>query len=573
MTTQDAAVALPERAPTAATAHARVPAAARAWVLANPAASVIVGLGLAVRLLFWAVTGRQFEDGLITTTHAITAAEGHGLTHHLGEGHIHGFTSPISVLVPLVGEVLHHGWGFSLLRLSALVAFPIAAFAAYRLCALFEVGRWPTLFVLAYLAFDRNHVFYGMAGMETEIAVAVLLWAIYLVLRERTVPAGILLGLCLYTRPDFLAWVAIALLFLAVRNRRRAAVSGLVALALFAPWLAFTTAYYGSPVPHTIRAKSHVFFDPPSPRHPGAYPVWLKQTLQLHKGSWIALAPWLEDSQVFAAPVPRVALKLLAYAFLGLALYGVVLTLRGRLRDPAIWPVAVYVAAFLAYALIALPATYFEWYQPPLTAVLAILAAIGLTAIGRRAKALATGAAVLLAVIYAIPMLWWIPTEARLQHDVENRVRKPLGLWLRAHVPQGESVTSESAGYVGYYGRVKLYDWPGLTSNAVYDAMKQLPQAQDSLLSTIRLVHPDWIVLRPFELQNLRTMMPTVYARYHVVKAFALPHPIDKPLVNATNVAAVGLPGVVELDRWGMRERNIDQRFFILRKRSLGPVR
>jgi hypothetical protein len=358
-----------------------------------------------------------------------------------------------------------------------------------------------------------------------------------------------------------------------VRHRRRALVPALVAFGLFAPWLVFTTAYYGTPKPHTVDAKSQLFFNPPSLRHPGAYPTWLKQTLEMHGGSWIALAPWLEDSQVFAAPVPRVLLKLLAYAFLGLALYGLVVTLRRRRRrDPAIWPVGLYTAAFLAYVLIALPATYFEWYQPPLTAIVAILAAIALTAIGRRAARPAAAAALVMATIYAAPMPWWIPTERRIQHDIENPVRKQLGLWLREHVPPGESVTSESAGYVGYYGRVKLYDWPGLTSDAVYKAMKTVPHGENTLSNAVRLVRPDWIVLRPFEVESLRETFPDVYARYRVVKRFSAPRPVDRPLVDAENVGAVGLPGVMELTRWGMRERNIDQHFYVFRKRSLGPV-
>lgn len=547
-------------------------ARARAWAAANPLFVGIVGLGVAVRVVFWAVTQREFEDGLITTTHAVMAAEGHGLTHHLGEGHIHGFTSPISVLIPLVGELVHSGAGFTFLRVTALLAFPIAALGAYRLCELFEVGRWPTAFVLAYLAFDRNHVFYGMAGMETEIAVAVLLWAIYFTLRRRPVAAGILLGLCLYTRPDFLAWVVIALLFLAVRERRSAILPGVIALALFAPWLVFTTAYYGSPVPHTVKAKSQLFFDPPSVKHPGAYPRWLKETLQLHRGSWIALSPWLEDSAVFEAPVPRTALKLLAYAFLGLALYGLVVLRRRRIPGVAAWPIALYVAAFLAYALLALPATYFEWYQPPFTALLALLAAVGLTAIGRRAAVPAMAIAAGMAVAYAAPMLWWIPTERRVQHDIENQVRKPLGLWLRAHVPPGESVMSESAGYVGYYGRVKLYDWPGLTSDVVYKALTRVKHGDNTLVNAIRIVRPDWVVLRPFELGMLRHDLPAVLRRYRMVATFSVPEPVDRPLEATGNVGAAGLPWVMELRRWGMRQRNIDERFYVLRLRALGPV-
>jgi hypothetical protein len=533
------------------------------WLL-----TAAIAAGLATRIAFWIATNRQFEDGLITTIHARNAAQGLGLVPHLGEGHVHGFTSPISVLVPLVGELVKTGGGLFALRFVSLIAFAVAAFFVYRLCRMFEVGTWPTAFVLAYLALDRNHLFYGMSGMETQMAVAILLGSMYITLRGRLVWAGVLFGLCMLTRPDFLLWVAIGLGYLAYVHRRRVWLPAVVAFAVVAPWIVFTTAYYGSPVPHTIRAKSHQFFNPPSLRHPGAYPEWAWQELQQHRSSWLAVAPFLEDGQVLSAPVPRWVIKLIAWTVIALGLLGA-WTMRRR-RGPPIWPIGLYVVGFTLYLLLVLPATYFQWYYPPYTAAVALFAGIGLTALGRRFALPSKALSVLLAIAFAAPLIWVFPMEVRIQKDIENHVRKQMGLWLHAHVPPGQTVTSESAGYISYYGRVKLYDWPGLTSNASYNAMKKLPQAQDQLLSVVRILKPDWIVFRPSELASFRTTLPALAARYHVVKSFQTrPYPIGKPLPPTAPGAG---PGVFELDQWGMKERNIDERFFVLRKRSLGPV-
>ena len=69
----------------------------------------LVVLAIAVRLFFWVYTNRTWEDALISVQHSENAAAGLGLTHTPSDGPpLHGFTSPLSVLVPLAGELVHH---------------------------------------------------------------------------------------------------------------------------------------------------------------------------------------------------------------------------------------------------------------------------------------------------------------------------------------------------------------------------------------------------------------------------------------------------------------------------------
>jgi len=134
-----------------------------------------MGAALAARIAFWVVTNRAFEDGLTTITHARNVPLGLGLVHHPGEGNVHGFTSAIGVLIPLVGELIHEGSGLLAMRLASLVAVCVALLYARLICHDIGVGPFPTAFVLAYLSFDQNNIFYGMSGMETQVAVAVIL--------------------------------------------------------------------------------------------------------------------------------------------------------------------------------------------------------------------------------------------------------------------------------------------------------------------------------------------------------------------------------------------------------------
>src|SRR6476646_4296278 len=138
-------------------------------------------LAVSLRIVFWAATGRVWEDALITIAHARNAIEGLGLTHHPGEPVTHGFSSALSVLIPLAGEAVSSGAGIAFLRFASVIAVVVAIVAADALGRRLGLERWARLLVMGYLAVDANHIFYGMSGMETQVAVAALLvsaWAI-----------------------------------------------------------------------------------------------------------------------------------------------------------------------------------------------------------------------------------------------------------------------------------------------------------------------------------------------------------------------------------------------------------
>ena len=189
-------------------------ARARAYVRQYPLLVGFIVVGLIARIVFWAATDRKLDDAVITIKFDKNLADGFGLVHNLGEGHVQGFTSALSVLVPMPGELIWHGGGFFLIRLVSLACFALAAIYAYRIAGELGLGRWPTAFVLAYLALDQNQVFFGVAGMETQIAVAVLLGGMYYVLVEDYPKSGAALGLAVLARPDFVLWVAPAYVFL-----------------------------------------------------------------------------------------------------------------------------------------------------------------------------------------------------------------------------------------------------------------------------------------------------------------------------------------------------------------------
>ncbi len=506
---------------------------------------------LVSRALFWQMTHRMFEDGLITITHARNAAEGLGLTHHPGEGHVHGFTSALSVLIPLLGELVKpSGGGFVAIRLASMACVVIAIYAMHLLGKELKLSRWAMVFPLAYLAFDQNQIFYGMAGMETEVAVAILLVSVLLVIRERLIWSGVMFGLCILVRPDFVLFIVPALLYFAwPRRGRLRSLLGTVAAAVCvaAPWFIFTTIYYGSPIPRTIGAKLNRYFDPPTfSAGPGAWISYAWDQLQTAgEPLWHGFAPFLEDGLVLKGPVSSWLLGDIAFVFILLAIAG---AWRLRRNSKAI-PIWSYVIIFFAYHVLVLPPGYYEWYLGPVMTFVALLAASGLSGLSLRlGSRVAIAMTAFMAFAFAVHMPYTFPLEANVQHQVEDRVRKQLGLWLHANVPPGQTVTSESAGYIGWYGRVKLYDYPGLTSPTAYDALARLGHARNNMNELIRVLHPDWIVFRPYELTYFAAANPSLAALYHSVVEFKV------------------APNSVDLVRGGVTYINIDTDFIVQRR-------
>ncbi|HZU99757.1 MAG TPA: hypothetical protein VFF73_23800, partial [Planctomycetota bacterium] len=435
--------------------------AVRVHAAEHPVAVFFMALAIVVRVVFWAVTDRQFEDGLITITHARNAALGLGLIHHPGEGRVHGFTSALSVLVPLVGELLHPGSGMLALRLASLASAAAAIGLAEAIARRLALAKVPTAFALAYLALERNQVFFGMAGMETQMAVATLLLATLSLMEGKEARSGVALGLALLVRPDFLLFVGPALL---LAGARRGARLGGIALAVCSPWLVFTTIYYGSPVPHTILAKSAIYDPVPWHEGTGACLEWIGLRVHDHRHDWRYFCPFLFGNPS-ALPIRLEVLFAEALAFLGLVVAGLIATFKVESFRPA----AAYVVLYVFYRVLLLPNVYYEWYLPPFQALDAILAAAGLTWLGKRLPRAAVVLSLGLSIFAAIHLPWTLAIERESQRR-DDATRKPLGLFLARVVPPGEPVMSESAGYVGYYSNVLLWDYPGLTSSTVRQA-------------------------------------------------------------------------------------------------------
>src|ERR1700753_3469103 len=144
-----------------------------------PALYMIAVSAMLIRIFYWAYTGRTWDDALITVLHSENAASGLGLTHFVpGERPLHGFTSPLSVLIPLAGDLVHVGYGLLFLKLLSALLGGVAVWLGVKMCRELDLPPSLALAAGAYLAFDHHQILWGMAGMETQLVVVAYLWSV-----------------------------------------------------------------------------------------------------------------------------------------------------------------------------------------------------------------------------------------------------------------------------------------------------------------------------------------------------------------------------------------------------------
>jgi hypothetical protein len=399
---------------------------------------------LASRVLFWIYTQRIWEDGLIFLTVARTFWEGHGLTHHPSEPHVMAFTSPVGEFIAVLGRSVNAG--MTALRLASLIGVTVALIASHRICNHFGVGVAGRVLLYGYLAFDHLQVFFGMAGMETQVSTGVIFAAAWMFVEKRHIALGLLTGAAALCRPELMLWAPIAVLAALVFDGWRPALrAASMAAAIVVPWIAFATWYYGSPAPQSVIAKAVVF------DRAGLFKVPLNQILTYCTQWWKHIAPFREY-WIASAPVPDWVLQIIVASVALLAIAG---SIRSLISGRRLLPVVGLVFGFAVYRTLYAIDSYLMWYLPPFTALFFFLAAYGLDWVSKTSRSAAIVVGCDIALAYAIPLFIAMPIDRAFQREIEFGVRWQVGKELNQLMKPGDTVTLEPLGYIGWVARDK----------------------------------------------------------------------------------------------------------------------
>ncbi|MGA2788333.1 MAG: hypothetical protein ABSF60_12475, partial [Verrucomicrobiota bacterium] len=507
---------------------------------------LLAGAVLLVGLVFAAYTQHAWEDYWITFRASRNLATGHGLVYTPGE-RLQTFTSPLGVLLPAAFSWLTGNqsdnlalWLFRVVSAGALAAGVVLLFKTLQSLQLQRSSCWLTA---ALIGLDAKTVDFSINGMETGLLVFFLALTIHGLVApgpRQILRLGIGWAGLMWSRPDSCIYIAIlgagSLLFLSGRTGGKSRTewgktllaAGLICTVIYLPWFLWTWWYYGSPVPHTIVAKA---VNKPPIRFDDligdlvAYPAHL--LIPFDTSLQFIFLPGYADHggwPVFLVVISYVLGFLAAFAWL-------VFVLRPSTR----WFSLSFFFGnfFLSDVLKYHP----PWYLPTVD-VLGFLT-LGLLfdeafclAAGRsqsdrprewlrRVPAILRASAIGLVVGQAAVTVC-VARQLQVQQDlIENGLRRSIGLWLRAHAQTShDSVMLESLGYIGYYSRLKMLDYPGLVSQEVVEVRKRLGPNLENWGWI--MLNPDWVVLRPEEAQNLTFINPRDPEKicYELIKTF-----------------------------------------------------
>lgn len=513
---------------------------------------------VAICLGFAAFTGHMWEDYLITFRASLNLATGHGLVFQPGQ-RVHSFTSPLGTLLPALfalggGEdvAIRALW---LLRIASSLALSTAAALAMRTMIRESLSAFAIGVGVCLLALDPKIVDFSINGME----VAFLILFVVLAWRAcadgaRVWPCAIAFAGLQWTRPDgcvyFAAIVGAWVLCGAPgedswrerlgRLLRGACLGGL----LYLPWFAWAWWYYGSPVPHTITAKSSNIAAGEIATTLALYP-W--RLLFGHA----ALHGLYMPAYYFLGGWPEVVCVISRVLAVGAALAWLIPGMRtaGRLAS-----VAFFLGGFYVECIPRSPWYYPGWEALGLIAWAYLFDTARAWSLSHRLRLTsmirtAGGLLVALQAGLFVSVAWQMHAQ---QTVIEHGHRREIGLWLRSHAAPGDRVYLEPLGYIGYYSELKMYDYPGLCSPEVVAAHRAGFQPHAGLIHALQ---PEWLVLRPFEAQGVAIDRPQLFKQeYEFVRLFTA-----WPEVNAIKV----LPGREYL--------LLDAQFLLYHRRMAAP--
>ena len=443
-----------------------------------------LGLALAYSVYYHArVEVLPFDDAYITYRYVTNFLAGRGLVYNASE-RVFGSTTPLYVLwlIPLKAVFSRVDLPILAVRVNALFHL-LSALAlvglSYRL-----MGHWaPALCVGGLLALSPEMLNVSAGGMETFLFIALAVGALWALSYDRCRLAAALAGLSLLARPEgaFVigAW---GLFWLLRRGKRDWLALGLVVGPPVA-WAVFATLYYGTPVPHSLIAKSAPLYV--LPRGDAAAYVMA----QLSRWSW---------SQGPVGVAPRLW-ALAMFIPLALSLHGLLVS--PSVRKHAGWGPPLILGSVVALYALANPLV-FQWYLPMIWIFWALVIVAGLpqfgvwitSRVGRvpvSAQKVLTNILMLvgLAIVVRDPIedfavLWRTGRIVNPSVATPDRTRvtayQQAAEWLNGLASPTATAAAPEIGAFGFYFRGHIYDACGLVSP---QALPFLPVPADERLN------------------------------------------------------------------------------------------
>lgn len=237
------------------------PQGTRARDLAPVAATVLFGFCCAYAAYAHATAGvLPYDDSFITFRYVANLFKGHGLVYNPGQ-RVFGSSTPLYLAWLAALKALLSSVEIPTLAVRGNVLFFLATAFGF-VFLLRKLLGWTTAGAVAaglfLLRYDMLAI--SLGGNETFLFCALAVWSFYLVMEKRYAAAGALAGLSVMARPEGVFCALLVGLVWLLYDRKKPVAFGACILAPGLLWTVFAFAYYGTPVYHSLIAKSRPLY-------------------------------------------------------------------------------------------------------------------------------------------------------------------------------------------------------------------------------------------------------------------------------------------------------------------------
>jgi hypothetical protein len=466
---------------------------------------------------------RTIDDAYITFRYARNLLAGHGFVYNPGQ-RVLGTTTPFYTVL-MAGEKLalpavdYPG----LARWTNALADAGTAVVLALLCARVLGTPWMGLACATLWAVHPMSVTFAVGGMETSAYVLLLTLTLYAYAAGRDTISAVLCGIATLTRPDALL-LAAPLFAHMMWHRRRIPWRAILAFALvLVPWVAFATFYFGSPLPHSVPAKTAAYRMPPF----SALVRLIQHYATPFFGHRVLGSAWIGVGAIL---------------YLALSLIGGLALVRRQCR---MLPLTIYPWLYFA-AFAASNPLIFRWYLAPMLPMYIVGVLYGIRKVGIdlgealqphwpgvSSVAWALGSMLWLAAAASLLSAWTVhpdhgpdrPAPEMAWFQLEQLYRQAtLDLMSRHPVSSATVIAAGDIGTVGYASGARILDTLGLVSP---QSTKYYPLPEDAYAMIYAVPtqlildeQPDYAILLEVYVRNTLLSSPDFAARYEIDRAW-----------------------------------------------------
>jgi hypothetical protein len=444
---------------------------------------MILGIGCLALFARALPSPRTIDDAFITFRYSRNLVEGQGFVYNAGE-RVLGTTTPLFALLMAGISAITGGADYP------WYALTVNALADALTCALLFLTlrrvtgyRWAGALIATLWAISPMSVTFAVGGMETSVAILFMVAAHYAYLLGRRAWIGVFAALGLLTRIDALVWIGPLFALQGLEGSPLARIvfgknapsqwrlplpTWIAFILVLAPWLFFSTAYFGSPIPQTLAAKAEVY-----DLLPGTAATFLLGRLSTPFFEW----------DTFGGTGAVVSFAV----YTTMSILGLVYVWRNA---PRLLPFVAYPFLYFAAFAIANP-LIFRWYLAPPLPPLITLILLGAWGFLRRVPRLQPLALGGLALLWGFTSLnaWTLqpdhgpnrPAPRMAWHQIELYYEQVAKELVSQHGVSADTVVlAADIGTIGYFSRARIIDTVGLVTPT---AVRYYPIPPDLIVS------------------------------------------------------------------------------------------